>query len=64
MSNEDNKPVMKPTPAEHGYSIGWHTYHGGRELNSNPFDPEDETVMYEAFIDGWASAQLGDSHAG
>ena len=52
--------ILVPTDKERGYNKGWVAYHDGRELNSNPFHPEDEVELYEGFEDGWSWAQGAD----
>ena len=53
--------IIAANPTERGYSEGWHAYHNGQAINSNPFNPDDETAKYEGFQDGWTSAAAEDS---
>ena len=52
---------ITPTNKERGYHDGWQAYHSGSSLNSNPYHPDDENVLYESFVDGWTSAEIEDN---
>lgn len=52
--------IIEPTPEEHAYHLGWQAYQNDLGINANPYDAEDETVLYEEYTRGWSNAQLGD----
>lgn len=52
--------IIEPTPEEHAYHLGWQAYHNDMSVGTNPYDPDDETMLYEEYTRGWSNAQLGD----
>jgi len=53
--------LLEPTPEERAYHIGWQHYQQDLGINVNPYDIDDEVILYEEFERGWINAQIGDS---
>ena len=55
--------IIKPTPRERAYNKGWKEYfkRNGDSFNANPYDPEDDPLLYESFEDGWLTADRVES---
>lgn len=61
----DNSDIIEPTPEEHAYYVGWNAYFMMKKENMermiNPYDPIDQTNLYEKWSDGFETATLSDN---
>ena len=52
--------IVKPTEQEHAYHRGWTAYYNKLGINANPYQPDVELKNYEAWENGWTTAQMSD----
>lgn len=36
---------------------GYKAFKSGQAVSQNPYDPDDELIKYEAWVDGWVEGQ-------
>ncbi len=60
----NNSNIIEPNPEEHAYHVGWTAYFIMKEqkldCTINPYDPIDQTKLYEKWSDGFETATISD----
>ena len=56
-----NNGIQIPEPDEHAYHMGWTSYHHGTGMSINPYDLDTEEDLYNAWVDGYSTAERVDN---
>ena len=54
---KSSNDILIPSPTEHAYNLGWTSYNSGATIAINPYDMEIEETLYNAWVDGYNTAQ-------